>query len=91
MQSRGRDDVLGMPMRWRLGYHQAFAFAQRPPRAFGHYGFGGSGGWADPVSGLAVGYVTNSLGAVTTPFGGLAMFRLSGLVHAAAARAAARR
>ncbi len=91
VQSRGRDDVLGLPMRWRLGYHQAFAFAQRPPRAFGHYGFGGSGGWADPVSGLAVGYVTNSLGAVTTPFGDLAVFRISGLVHAAAARASARR
>ncbi len=88
VQSRARDDVLGIPMRWRLGYHQAFAFAQRPPRAFGHYGFGGSGGWADPVSGLAVGYVTNALGAVTTPFGGLALFRLSGLVHAAAARVA---
>jgi CubicO group peptidase (beta-lactamase class C family) len=84
VSSRGRDDVLGIPMRWRLGYHQAFALGQRPPRAFGHYGFGGSGGWADPDSGLAVGYVTNALGAVTTPFGGLALFRLSGLVHAAA-------
>ena len=85
VQSRTRDDVLGLPMRWRLGYHQAFALGRRPTRAFGHYGFGGSGGWADPVSGLAVGYVTNMLGAVTTPFGGLAMFRLSGLAHAAAA------
>ncbi len=86
VQSRTRDDVLGIPMRWRLGYHQAFALGQRAPRAFGHYGFGGSGGWADPVSGLSVGYVTNALGAVTTPFGGLALFRLSGLVHAAAAQ-----
>jgi len=89
VQSRVRDDVLGIPMRWRLGYHQAFALGQRSPRAFGHYGFGGSGGWADPESGLAVGYVTNSLGALTTPFGGLTLFRLSGLIHAGAARALA--
>lgn len=88
VRSRDRDDVLGIPMRWRLGYHQAFALGRRMPRAYGHYGFGGSGGWADPVSGLAVGYVTNALGALTTPFGGLALFRLSGLVHAAGERAA---
>ncbi len=27
--SRDRDDVLGLPMRWRLGYHQAFALGRR--------------------------------------------------------------
>ena len=91
VRSRGRDDVLGIPMRWRMGYHQAFALGQRPQRAFGHYGFGGSGGWADPDSGVAVGYVTNRLGAITTPFGGLGLFRLSGLVLAAAQSAPGRR
>jgi len=40
-------------MRWRLGYHQAFGAGPSSPRAFGHYGYGGSGGWADPTLGLS--------------------------------------
>lgn len=31
------------------------------PRAFGHFGFGGSFGWADPDAELAMGYVMNRL------------------------------
>ena len=30
------------------------------PRAFGHYGYGGSGGWADPDLSLSLGFVTNN-------------------------------
>src|SRR5215216_6341197 len=59
------DAVLGMRMRWRLGYHQAFGSGGR--LAFGHYGYGGSGGWADPATGLSVGFVTNRIGSPTTP------------------------
>ncbi|MFF3145494.1 serine hydrolase, partial [Streptomyces sp. NPDC057927] len=32
------------------------------PRAFGHDGFGGSCGLADPESGLSLGYVMNRMG-----------------------------
>jgi len=71
--------VLGMRMRWRLGYHQAFGSGGR--LAFGHYGYGGSGGWADPATGLSVGFVTNRIGSLTTPLGDLNLFRLNRVVR----------
>jgi CubicO group peptidase (beta-lactamase class C family) len=74
-----RDLVLGLKMRWRLGYHQAFGAGT--PRAFGHYGYGGSGGWADPDLGLSLGYVTNSIGSLTTPMADATLYRLSRVVH----------
>jgi CubicO group peptidase (beta-lactamase class C family) len=86
VQTRERDGVLGWPMRWRLGYHQAIAIGAQAPKAFGHFGYGGSGAWADPVSGLSFGFVTNKLGTLTTPMGDLGLFRLSGLALAAAKR-----
>ncbi|MGW5316827.1 serine hydrolase domain-containing protein [Nocardia thailandica] len=46
-----------LPMGWRLGYH-SFP-VPGAPNSFGHIGFVGSGGWADPDSGLAVGFVHN--------------------------------
>ena len=46
VQLRTADAVLGLKMRWRLGYPQAFAAGQTSPMAFGHYGSGGSGAWA---------------------------------------------
>ena len=48
VQVRTSDMVLGLRMRWRLGYHQAFLVGRPMPKAFGHYGYGGSGAWADP-------------------------------------------
>ena len=87
VQVRGPDVVLGLPMRWRLGYHQAFGTGQGGSRAFGHYGFGGSGAWADPTLGLSLGFVTNRIGSVTTPLGDLTLYRLSGVVRDCAARA----
>lgn len=77
VQVRERDAVLGIPMRWRLGYHQAFSAGRPAPRAFGHYGYGGSGGWADPATGLSLGFVTNRIGSVSTPLGDLNLLRLS--------------
>jgi CubicO group peptidase (beta-lactamase class C family) len=79
VQVRTRDAVLGLPMRWRLGYHQAFG--SRARMAFGHYGYGGSGGWADPQTGLSVGFVTNRIGSLTTPLGDLNLFRLNRVVR----------
>jgi CubicO group peptidase (beta-lactamase class C family) len=54
----GRDGTFYLPMRWTLGYHgirgKKAGFLDG---AFGHVGFGGSGGWADPRRDLAVGFV----------------------------------
>ncbi|MET9487636.1 serine hydrolase domain-containing protein [Nocardia sp. NPDC006630] len=44
---------------WHLGYHPLPTLGA--PRGFGHLGLGGSGGWADPASGLAVGFTHNRL------------------------------
>src|SRR6185369_7236697 len=47
VQTRRIDLVVPFPMHWRLGYHRVSTTRGTPPRAFGHYGFGGSGAWAD--------------------------------------------
>jgi CubicO group peptidase (beta-lactamase class C family) len=78
---RTRDMVLGLRMRWRLGYHHAFGTGRQAAQAFGHYGYGGSGGWADPDLGLSLGYVTNRIGSVTTPMADLTLYRLSRVVR----------
>lgn len=81
VQVRGADAVLGIRMRWRLGYHHAFGTGRGGRLAFGHYGYGGSGGWADPATGLSVGFVTNRIGSLTTPLGDLNLFRLNRVVR----------
>jgi CubicO group peptidase (beta-lactamase class C family) len=88
VQLRTADAVLGLRMRWRLGYHHAFGTGQAP-KAFGHYGYGGSGGWADPDLGLSLGYVTNRIGSVTTPMADLTLYRLSRVVRECALSASA--
>lgn len=57
LQSVLPDRNMLLPMGWRLGYHSWPV--PGAPTAFGHVGFVGSGGWADPASGLAVGFVHN--------------------------------
>ncbi|MEA2210531.1 MAG: hypothetical protein QOF83_479 [Solirubrobacteraceae bacterium] len=90
VQVRSNDAVLGLRMRWRLGYHQAFGAGSVAPWAFGHYGYGGSGGWADPTIGLSLGFVTNRIGSLTTPLGDLTLFRLNKAVRECAAQASGR-
>ncbi len=90
VQVRTTDAVLGIRMRWRLGYHHAFGTGRDAPLAFGHYGYGGSGGWADPAAGMAVGFVTNRIGSLTTPLGDLNLFRLNRVVRECAVAPAAR-
>jgi hypothetical protein len=51
----------------------------------GHYGYGGSGGGADPDLGLSLGFVTNRIGSVTTPMADLTLYRLSRIVRECAA------
>jgi len=58
------DLVLGRPSRFGLGFQ--LTQPERPlgpnPRSFGHFGAGGSLGFADPDAGVAFGYVMNSGG-----------------------------
>jgi CubicO group peptidase (beta-lactamase class C family) len=48
VQNRGTGRVIPVPMHWRLGYHRVPTVGVRVPNGFGHFGFGGSGAWADP-------------------------------------------
>ncbi|MFL5908822.1 MAG: serine hydrolase domain-containing protein, partial [Solirubrobacterales bacterium] len=50
VQTRDWDRVLGVRMRWRLGFHHGFGLGRPAPRALGHFGFGGGGGWGDPAT-----------------------------------------
>jgi CubicO group peptidase (beta-lactamase class C family) len=87
VQTRGLDRVLGIRMRWRLGFHHAFALGQPAPRALGHYGFGGSGGWGDPDTGISFGFVSSHIGNFTTAIGDLGILRLTAVARTCAARA----
>ena len=84
VQREGRDHVLVMPMDWRLGYHRVFTTRGPVRTAFGHFGFGGSGAWADPERDLAIGFVCNR--GSGTPVGDLRIMELG----AAAVKAADR-
>ncbi len=64
IQSDGPDRVLGKHSRFGLGFQLS-----RPGRriggsesGYGHFGYGGSLGYADPASGVAFAYVTNRPG-----------------------------
>ena len=63
-QVHGDDLVLQRPSRFGLGFQ--LTQPERPlgpgPRAFGHFGAGGSVGFCDPDARLAFGYVTNQMG-----------------------------
>jgi CubicO group peptidase (beta-lactamase class C family) len=85
VQTTERDAVVGFRLQWRLGYHLAGTTRGILPRGFGHFGFGGSGAWGDPESGLAVGFTVNRVAG--TPFADTRFMR----VGAAAQRSAARR
>lgn len=75
IQNNQRDRVIAMTMQWRLGYHRTPIIARQLPRAYGHFGFGGSGGWADPEHDLALAMVCNR--GTGTPIGDLRILRLS--------------
>ncbi|HUM00517.1 MAG TPA: serine hydrolase domain-containing protein, partial [Mycobacterium sp.] len=53
------DFNIGMPLAWHLGYHSVPFPGVLP--GFGHAGLGGSIGWADPSSGMSMGFVHNRL------------------------------
>ncbi|MGW4033382.1 serine hydrolase domain-containing protein [Streptomyces sp. NPDC004838] len=61
-ESAGPDRVLVVPTRFSLGFMlHGPAAPLLGPGSFGHPGRGGSLGFADPESGIALGYVTNGL------------------------------
>jgi CubicO group peptidase (beta-lactamase class C family) len=66
--------VIPFDMRWRLGYHGVFTTRGVPRRGFGHFGFGGSGAWAEPNRELAVALIVNS--GLGTPFGDTRIARI---------------
>jgi CubicO group peptidase (beta-lactamase class C family) len=63
LQASGMDMVLERDMRWGLGFQ--LTHVNRPlgpnPDAFGHFGNGGSLGFADPTARIAFGYVLNRI------------------------------
>ena len=59
VQMKRPDKVVLYPLHWRLGYHRADALLMDVPSAFGHFGMGGAGGWANPELGLAAAHVHN--------------------------------
>jgi CubicO group peptidase (beta-lactamase class C family) len=73
--ARGRV-VIPFDMRWRLGFHGVATTRGVPRAAFGHFGFGGSGAWADPSRKLAVAMIVNS--GMGTPFGDVRILRIGG-------------
>ena len=75
IQNDQRDRVIMMTMQWRLGYHRLPIIGKQFPRGFGHFGFGGSGGFADPGHELALAMVCNR--GQGTPIGDLRIPRLS--------------
>lgn len=81
----GKNSVIPFDMRWRLGYHGVFTTRGIPRQAFGHFGFGGSGAWADPERELSVALIVNS--GLGSPFGDTRTARISGAaLHSARAR-----
>ncbi len=81
VQTRELDQVLAVRMRWRLGFHHAFGLGHRAPRALGHYGFGGCGGWGDPDTGLSFGLVRSHIGSLSSALGDVGILRLTGLAR----------
>ncbi|HZU80235.1 MAG TPA: serine hydrolase domain-containing protein [Acidimicrobiales bacterium] len=70
-RTEGPDKVLlGLDIQWGLGFMVnrgiIGAAGLGGPRSFGHFGMGGSMGWADPDAELAVSYVMNRMDIGTT-------------------------
>ncbi len=62
VQSAGEDLVLGYETRYATGFQLSFPFRPMAGEgSFGHYGMGGSVGFADPGRGIAFAYVMNQM------------------------------
>ncbi len=78
IQQRGMGRVIALPLHWRLGYHRVFSIGRQPADAYGHFGFGGSGAWADPSRRLSLALTVNR--GSGTPMGDLRLPRLNACV-----------
>ncbi len=76
-RNSGLDAVIPAPMGWRLGYHRVLNGKKSVPSGIAHYGYGGSGAWADLETGISLGFIVNS--GRGTPFGD---FRIWEINHA---------
>ncbi|MGO8870197.1 MAG: serine hydrolase domain-containing protein [Acidimicrobiales bacterium] len=90
-RTEGPDRVLlGLDIQWGLGFMLNRGIIASSgfggPRSFGHFGMGGSVGWADPDLGLGMGYVMNRMEIGTT--GDARSYRLTKAAVEAARRAA---
>jgi CubicO group peptidase (beta-lactamase class C family) len=70
-RTEGPDAVLmGLDIQWGLGFMLNRGIMGSAglggPRSFGHFGMGGSVGWADPDLELGMGYVMNQMEIGTT-------------------------
>jgi len=57
VQTKRADRVALYPLHWKLGYHRTDAFLLDVPEAFGHFGLGGAGGWANPEHKLSFAFL----------------------------------
>ncbi len=80
IQHDERDRMVLMRMRWRLGYHGIIGAQKVLPKAFGHFGYGGSGAWADPGHDLALAMVCSR--GTGTPMGDQRIVQLTRAVAA---------
>ncbi|MEQ1781960.1 MAG: serine hydrolase domain-containing protein [Hyphomonadaceae bacterium] len=77
VQIENEDLVLRFPMSWGVGFALNRSMQMYGPNAtaFGHHGWGGSFGFADPKAGIGVGYAMNFMrepqGGVDPRFAGL--------------------
>lgn len=88
--TEGPDRVLlGLDLQWGLGFMLSRGLIAQAelagPRSFGHFGLGGSVGWADPDLELGMGYVMNRLSLGVT--GDVRSARLAHACVAAARKA----
>ncbi len=82
-QSSGKEAVMGVPMRFGLGFilnPKASPYGANS-KAFGHGGMGGSTGFADINTGLGFGYVMNQFKSGTPDNPDLRAFRLIKAVY----------
>jgi CubicO group peptidase (beta-lactamase class C family) len=84
VQMKRADRVVLYPLHWRLGYHRADALLMDVPSAFGHFGMGGSGGWANPELKLSAalthnGFPLSVTGQLRTVMVTAAVYRSLGL------------
>jgi len=79
VQMKRADRVVLYPLHWRLGYHRTDALLMDVPSAFGHFGMGGAGAWANPELKLSAALTHN--GFPLSPTGQLRTVMITAAVY----------